>query len=91
MFNAREDLHRWNQKRYEALGEVIDLFFLSFIQASVVSSFGLSLLGPLGFSVPTSFCNMTLHDVAMVVDSLESKQTRHISPYHTCIMLHILM
>lgn len=23
VFNAREDLHRWNQKRYEALGEVI--------------------------------------------------------------------
>ncbi|XP_057688282.1 cotranscriptional regulator ARB2A homolog isoform X3 [Corythoichthys intestinalis] len=23
IFNAREDLHRWNQKRYEALGEVI--------------------------------------------------------------------
>lgn len=22
VFNAREDLHRWNQKRYEALGEV---------------------------------------------------------------------
>uniref|UniRef100_A0A3Q2YCW5 Arb2 domain-containing protein n=1 Tax=Hippocampus comes TaxID=109280 RepID=A0A3Q2YCW5_HIPCM len=22
IFNAREDLHRWNQKRYEALGEV---------------------------------------------------------------------
>ncbi|XP_070295334.1 cotranscriptional regulator ARB2A homolog [Salvelinus sp. IW2-2015] len=21
VFNAREDLHRWNQKRYEALGE----------------------------------------------------------------------
>lgn len=30
VFNAREDLHRWNQKRYEALGEV------SFIQASHV-------------------------------------------------------
>uniref|UniRef100_A0A8C6PCN2 ARB2 cotranscriptional regulator A n=1 Tax=Nothobranchius furzeri TaxID=105023 RepID=A0A8C6PCN2_NOTFU len=23
VFNAREDLHRWNQKRYEALGEII--------------------------------------------------------------------
>lgn len=23
VFNAREDLHRWNQKRYEALGEVM--------------------------------------------------------------------
>ncbi|KAJ3603757.1 hypothetical protein NHX12_028498, partial [Muraenolepis orangiensis] len=22
VFNAREDLHRWNQKRYEALGEM---------------------------------------------------------------------
>lgn len=22
VFNYREDLHRWNQKRYEALGEV---------------------------------------------------------------------
>lgn len=22
VFNEREDLHRWNQKRYEALGEV---------------------------------------------------------------------
>lgn len=26
VFNAREDLHRWNQKRYEALGEVTDCF-----------------------------------------------------------------
>lgn len=24
MFNEREDLHRWNQKRYEALGEVTE-------------------------------------------------------------------
>ncbi|XP_051923417.1 cotranscriptional regulator FAM172A homolog isoform X2 [Hippocampus zosterae] len=23
IFNAREDLHRWNQKRYEALGEIV--------------------------------------------------------------------
>lgn len=27
VFNAREDLHRWNQKRYEALGEVIHRSF----------------------------------------------------------------
>lgn len=27
VFNAREDLHRWNQKRYEALGEVTHLSF----------------------------------------------------------------
>lgn len=27
VFNAREDLHRWNQKRYEALGEVTNMFF----------------------------------------------------------------
>lgn len=26
VFNAREDLHRWNQKRYEALGEVTHCF-----------------------------------------------------------------
>lgn len=25
VFNYREDLHRWNQKRYEALGEVHNL------------------------------------------------------------------
>lgn len=24
VFNEREDLHRWNQKRYEALGEVTE-------------------------------------------------------------------
>lgn len=29
VFNAREDLHRWNQKRYEALGEVNVLFDIS--------------------------------------------------------------
>lgn len=29
VFNAREDLHRWNQKRYEALGEVKELRALS--------------------------------------------------------------
>lgn len=27
VFNAREDLHRWNQKRYEALGEVTRVGF----------------------------------------------------------------
>lgn len=29
VFNAREDLHRWNQKRYEALGEVTHSTFPS--------------------------------------------------------------
>lgn len=26
VFNYREDLHRWNQKRYEALGEVYIIY-----------------------------------------------------------------
>jgi len=26
VFNYKEDLHRWNQKRYEALGEVMIIF-----------------------------------------------------------------
>lgn len=90
MFNAREDLHRWNQKRYEALGEVTRVFFKP-CSGLHVQQLWPQLLGPLGFSVLTSFCNMTLHDVAMVVDSFESKQTRQISPYDTCIMLFILV
>lgn len=27
VFNYKEDLHRWNQKRYEALGEVMLIIF----------------------------------------------------------------
>ncbi|XP_071260191.1 cotranscriptional regulator ARB2A homolog [Salvelinus alpinus] len=33
VFNAREDLHRWNQKRYEALGEVLIIFLYSLIHS----------------------------------------------------------
>uniref|UniRef100_A0A674MI96 ARB2 cotranscriptional regulator A n=1 Tax=Takifugu rubripes TaxID=31033 RepID=A0A674MI96_TAKRU len=32
VFNAREDLHRWNQKRYEALGEIITLYVYELLE-----------------------------------------------------------
>uniref|UniRef100_A0A8C7NWM5 ARB2 cotranscriptional regulator A n=1 Tax=Oncorhynchus mykiss TaxID=8022 RepID=A0A8C7NWM5_ONCMY len=31
-FNAREDLHRWNQKRYEALGEIITRYVYQLLE-----------------------------------------------------------
>uniref|UniRef100_A0A3Q4M393 ARB2 cotranscriptional regulator A n=1 Tax=Neolamprologus brichardi TaxID=32507 RepID=A0A3Q4M393_NEOBR len=32
VFNAREDLHRWNQKRYEALGEIITQYVYELLE-----------------------------------------------------------
>ncbi|KAM6036193.1 cotranscriptional regulator ARB2A isoform 5-T5 [Theristicus caerulescens] len=32
VFNYREDLHRWNQKRYEALGEIITKYVYELLQ-----------------------------------------------------------
>ncbi|XP_066195910.1 cotranscriptional regulator ARB2A isoform X3 [Sylvia atricapilla] len=32
VFNYREDLHRWNQKRYEALGEIITKYIYELLQ-----------------------------------------------------------
>ncbi|XP_056680626.1 cotranscriptional regulator FAM172A isoform X8 [Monodelphis domestica] len=32
VFNAREDLHRWNQKRYEALGEIITKYIYELLE-----------------------------------------------------------
>ncbi|KAL0979779.1 hypothetical protein UPYG_G00189530 [Umbra pygmaea] len=32
VFNAREDLHRWNQKRYEALGEIITQYVYQLLE-----------------------------------------------------------
>ncbi|XP_057688281.1 cotranscriptional regulator ARB2A homolog isoform X2 [Corythoichthys intestinalis] len=32
IFNAREDLHRWNQKRYEALGEIITQYVYELLE-----------------------------------------------------------
>ncbi|XP_068941542.1 cotranscriptional regulator ARB2A [Petaurus breviceps papuanus] len=32
VFNAREDLHRWNQKRYEALGEIITKYVYELLE-----------------------------------------------------------
>lgn len=32
VFNAREDLHRWNQKRYEALGEIITQYVYGLLE-----------------------------------------------------------
>uniref|UniRef100_A0A3B3D8E1 ARB2 cotranscriptional regulator A n=1 Tax=Oryzias melastigma TaxID=30732 RepID=A0A3B3D8E1_ORYME len=32
VFNAREDLHRWNQKRYEALGEIITQYVYKLLE-----------------------------------------------------------
>ncbi|KAM6229976.1 cotranscriptional regulator ARB2A isoform 3-T3 [Porphyrio hochstetteri] len=32
VFNYREDLHRWNQKRYEALGEIITKYVYQLLQ-----------------------------------------------------------
>ncbi|XP_055742006.1 cotranscriptional regulator FAM172A homolog isoform X8 [Salvelinus fontinalis] len=32
VFNAREDLHRWNQKRYEALGEIITRYVYQLLE-----------------------------------------------------------
>ncbi|XP_051499497.1 cotranscriptional regulator FAM172A isoform X4 [Apus apus] len=32
VFNYREDLHRWNQKRYEALGEIITKYVYDLLQ-----------------------------------------------------------
>lgn len=32
VFNCREDLHRWNQKRYEALGEVITQYVYGLLE-----------------------------------------------------------
>uniref|UniRef100_A0A2K6MMA1 Arb2 domain-containing protein n=1 Tax=Rhinopithecus bieti TaxID=61621 RepID=A0A2K6MMA1_RHIBE len=34
VFNYREDLHRWNQKRYEALGEVCHIYYFNFVDAT---------------------------------------------------------
>ncbi len=77
VFNAREDLHRWNQKRYEALGEVTRLGFLKLRSGQHVQHLLPPLPGLLGFS------NLTLQDVAVVAVSLESKQMLHFIPYHT--------
>uniref|UniRef100_A0A8C4J8S6 Protein FAM172A-like n=1 Tax=Dromaius novaehollandiae TaxID=8790 RepID=A0A8C4J8S6_DRONO len=32
VFNYREDLHRWNQKRYEALGEIITKYVYGLLE-----------------------------------------------------------
>uniref|UniRef100_A0A8C5RI59 Family with sequence similarity 172 member A n=1 Tax=Laticauda laticaudata TaxID=8630 RepID=A0A8C5RI59_LATLA len=32
VFNYREDLHRWNQKRYEALGEIITKYVYELLE-----------------------------------------------------------
>ncbi|XP_061133741.1 cotranscriptional regulator FAM172A homolog isoform X2 [Syngnathus typhle] len=32
IFNAREDLHRWNQKRYEALGEIVTQYVYELLE-----------------------------------------------------------
>uniref|UniRef100_A0A8K9WW52 Arb2 domain-containing protein n=1 Tax=Oncorhynchus mykiss TaxID=8022 RepID=A0A8K9WW52_ONCMY len=32
VFNAREDLHRWNQKRYEALGEIVTQYVYELLE-----------------------------------------------------------
>uniref|UniRef100_K7FXX8 Protein FAM172A n=1 Tax=Pelodiscus sinensis TaxID=13735 RepID=K7FXX8_PELSI len=32
VFNYREDLHRWNQKRYEALGEIITRYVYELLE-----------------------------------------------------------
>lgn len=50
VFNEREDLHRWNQKRYEALGEVIQK-----LRTAMFCRFCLILLGLLGSSVFNCF------------------------------------
>uniref|UniRef100_A0A7N4V5A1 ARB2 cotranscriptional regulator A n=1 Tax=Sarcophilus harrisii TaxID=9305 RepID=A0A7N4V5A1_SARHA len=53
IFNAREDLHRWNQKRYEALGEIITKYVYELLEkdcnlkkVSLPEGYGVIVLNP---------------------------------------------
>ncbi|XP_072462262.1 cotranscriptional regulator ARB2A isoform X11 [Notamacropus eugenii] len=53
VFNAREDLHRWNQKRYEALGEIITKYVYELLEKdcnlkkiSLPEGYGVIVLNP---------------------------------------------
>ncbi|XP_074138204.1 cotranscriptional regulator ARB2A isoform X10 [Sminthopsis crassicaudata] len=53
VFNAREDLHRWNQKRYEALGEIITKYVYELLEkdcklkkVSLPEGYGVIVLNP---------------------------------------------
>ncbi|XP_044518755.1 cotranscriptional regulator FAM172A isoform X3 [Gracilinanus agilis] len=53
IFNAREDLHRWNQKRYEALGEIITKYVYELLEKdcnlkkiSLPEGYGVIVLNP---------------------------------------------
>uniref|UniRef100_A0A7N6A0F8 Arb2 domain-containing protein n=1 Tax=Anabas testudineus TaxID=64144 RepID=A0A7N6A0F8_ANATE len=53
VFNAREDLHRWNQKRYEALGEIITQYVYELLEkkcnmtkAILPEGYGVMVLNP---------------------------------------------
>lgn len=83
VFNAREDLHRWNQKRYEALGEVRHCSFCwhTFLLPSGHPYSALSVLATgSSCSVLTGFSKLTLQaasQVANIADCLESKRITH--------------
>ncbi|XP_064452451.1 cotranscriptional regulator ARB2A isoform X9 [Mirounga angustirostris] len=53
VFNYREDLHRWNQKRYEALGEIITKYVYELLEKdcnlkkiSIPEGYGVIVLNP---------------------------------------------
>ncbi|XP_063137551.1 cotranscriptional regulator ARB2A isoform X13 [Rattus norvegicus] len=53
VFNYREDLHRWNQKRYEALGEIITRYVYELLESdcnlkkiSIPEGYGVIVLNP---------------------------------------------
>lgn len=75
VFNAREDLHRWNQKRYEALGEVTDCFF--YWSTKRQYDFFFSFLFPQHYKMLQGLLILFFFFFS------EYKKTWHINPCHT--------